>query len=258
MEDVIFRFEQLCELKYSGSTPKNYASLVSKFLDYCKTEAPTKEDVLNYNIHLREKSYSQRNTSLSAIKAFFVLYLETPLKGIANIRPPRQKKKPVVYDCDVLADKIDNIENIKHKALLALPLCCWLRKSELLNLRISDINGSLRQIHVKQSKGCKDRVIPVSQKVLDILRKYYKDYRPKEFLFNGQNGGRYSPTSVDKITKKYLYPEMRFHSIRASGATYALSNGTDIKTVSEILGHEKIQTTEHYIPILYENIRTAI
>lgn len=258
MEDIIFRFQELCELKYSGSTPKNYASLVSKFLNHAKTTTPTKEDVLNYNIHIRHKSFSFRNTSLSAIKAFFSLYLQTPLEGIANIRPPKEKKKPVVYDCNEMAERIQSIPNIKHKAILALALCCWLRKSELLNLRIKDVNGSLRQIHIHRSKGCKDRVIPISGNVLEILRDYYKLHKPSEYLFEGQNGGKYSPTSVDKITKHYLYPNMRFHQIRASGATFALSNGTDLKTVSEILGHSKIQTTEHYIPILYQNIKTAI
>lgn len=258
MKDIIFRFEELCELKYSGSTPKNYASLVGKFLVWLGNTNPTKEDVLNYNIHIRYKSFSFRNTSLSAIKAFFLLYLQTPLEGIANIRPPKEKKKPVVYDCLDMAERIRSIHNSKHKAILALALCCWLRKSELLNLRIKDINGSLRQVHIHNSKGCKDRVVPVSENVLQILREYFKEYRPTEYIFNGQNGLKYSPTSVDKITKRYLYPKMRFHSIRASGATFAVANGTDIKTVSKILGHSKIQTTEHYIPILYENIKTAI
>lgn len=258
MKDTIYYFEQLCELKYSGLTPKNYASLVGRFLEFCKTNNPTKEDVLKYNLHVRSKSYSFRNTSLSAIKAFFKLYLETPLKGVANIRPPKQHKLPVVYDCEKMAAKIDAIPNIKHKAILALALCCWLRKSELLNLKIQDVNGSLRQIHIKNSKGCKDRVIPITKNVLNILREYYKAHKPKQYLFEGQNGGKYSPTSVDKITKKHLYKDMRFHQIRASGATYALSNGTDIKTVSALLGHNKIQTTEYYIPVLYQSVKTAI
>ena len=257
---VLHKFRQLLEVKYSGTTPVNYLYHVSLFLEYSGNvpQRVNNEDILNYNISIRDKSNSYRNVAINAIRAYFKLYLRKNLKGFASIRPPKEKKKPKVYDCIEMASKIDEIKNTKHKAILALPLCCWLRKGELLNLKISDINGSLRQIHIKQSKGCKDRIVPVSKKTLDILRDYFKEYRPKEYLFEGQNGGKYSPTSVDKVTKKYLYPDMRFHAIRASGATYAVANGTDIKTVSELLGHSKIQTTEHYIPILYDSVRTAI
>lgn len=258
MKDVIFEFQKRCELKYSGTTPKNYASLVRKFTSFIGSFDVNKDDVLKYNLHIRNKSYSFRNTSLSAIKAYFKLYLDRPLKGIANIRPPKQKKLPVVYDCEVMALKIDSIPNSKHKAILAIALCCWLRKGELLNLKVEDINGSLKILHIKQSKGCKDRVVPITENTLNILREHYKEHKPEEYLFEGQFGGKYSPTSVDKITKKYLFPKMRFHAIRASGATFALANGTDLKTVSELLGHSKIQTTEHYIPILYKTVKQAI
>lgn len=258
MKDILTNFEELCEVKYSGSTPKNYTSQVKKFLEFIGTENATAADVVRYNVHIRKKSFSYRNVVLNAIKAYFSLCLNTELKGIANIRPPKQHKKPIVYDCEIMSEKIGKINNLKHKAILSITLCCWLRKGELLNLKISDINGSLRTIHIKQSKGCKDRVLPVSRNTLKTLREYYQEYRPKEYLFEGQNGGRYSPASCDKICKKYLFNEMRFHAIRASGATYALANATDLKTVSFLLGHSKIQTTEHYIPVLYQNVRQAI
>lgn len=258
MEDILFEFEKKCEVKFSGSTPKNYTSHVSKFLYFIGKSDVDSQDVFKYNIHIRKLSFSYRNVALNAIKAYFLLILNMEVEGVANIRPPKQSKKPIVYDCDEMALKIDHIKNLKHKAILAITLCCWLRKSELINLKVSDINGSLRIIHIKQSKGCKDRIIPISAKTLEILRNYYKKYRPKEYLFEGVNGGKYGKTSVDKITKKHLFPTMRYHSIRASGATYALTNGTDLKTVSEILGHSKIQTTQHYIPILYKNIKQAI
>jgi integrase len=196
--------------------------------------------------------------AINAIKSYFKLYLRKQVKGFSSIRPPKEYKKPKVYDCYILSEKIQNIENKKHKAILALSLCCWLRKSELLNIKISDINGSLMTLKINQSKGCKDRVVIISENTINILREYHKEYKPKEYLFEGLNGGKYSSTSVDKITKKYLYKDMRFHSLRASGATFALSNGTDLKTVSKILGHKHIQTTEYYIPILYKTIKQAI
>lgn len=258
MKDVLFEFEKRCEVKFSGSTPENYTLHVSNFLKHIGKSNVDSKDVFRYNVHIREYSFSYRNIALNAIKAYFLLMLNKKVEGVANIRPPKQNKKPKVYDCTVMAIKIDCIKNSKHRSMLAIALCCWLRKSELLNLKISDINGSLRMVHIKNSKGCKDRIIPITENTLNILRAYYKEHKPKEYLFEGQNGGKYSATSVDKITKKYLFPEMRFHGIRASGATYALSNGTDLKTVSELLGHSKIQTTEYYIPILYQNVKQAI
>lgn len=257
---VLEKTQQLLELKYSGTTPKNYLHHIERFLRAAGNvpDRVTNKDVQKYNLSIRHQSNSYRNVAINAIRAYFSLYLRRRLKGFASIRPRKEIKKPVVYDCEVLAAKINAIPNTKHKAILAIALCCWLRKSEVLNIKIEDINGSLRMLHVKQSKGCKDRVIPVTGNTLNILRSYFKEYRPKEYLFQGQNGGRYSATSVDNITKKYLYATMRFHQIRASGATFAVNNGTDIKTVSELLGHSHIKTTQHYIPVLYNTVKHAI
>ena len=155
-----------------------------------------------------------------------------------------------MYDCELMALKIKAITNLKHKALLTVVLCCWLRKGELQNLKVQDIDGDLKQLHIKQSKGCKDRVLPISDNTLNTLREYYKIYRPKHYLFEGATLNKYSATSCDKLVKKYLDPTMRFHAIRASAATYALASGTDLKTISEMLGHSKLETTKHYIPKL--------
>ena len=256
---VLKDFKHLLELKYSGNTPANYLLHVQKFLEH-SNNVPlrvTNEDILNYNIAIKDKSYSYRNVAINAIKAYFKLYLRKRVKNFSTIRPPTRHLKPKVYDCELMAIKINAISNLKHKAILSVVLCCWLRKGELQNLKIQDINGPLQQLHIKQSKGCKDRVLPISENTLNTLREYYKAYRPKEYLFQGTTGGKYSATSCDKIVKKYLDVTMRFHAIRASAATYALAEGTDLKTVSEMLGHSKIETTKHYIPKLIK-VRQAI
>jgi integrase/recombinase XerD len=249
---VLKDFKHLLDLKYSGRTPANYLHHVGLFLDHCKN-VPTRvnnEDVLDYNISIKDKGHSYKNVAINAIKAYFRLYLRKKINNFSTIRPPQRHLKPKVYDCKLMALKINAIPNYKHKAILALTLCCWLRKGELQNLKITDINGKLQQLHIKQSKGCKDRVLPISDNTLNLLRLYYLEYRPKEYLFEGINGKKYSASSLDKIVKKYLNPNMRFHAIRASAATYALVEGTDLKTVSEMLGHSRIETTKHYIPQL--------
>lgn len=249
---VLKDFKHLLELKYSGRTPANYLHHVSMFLDHSKN-VPTRvnnEDVLDYNIFIKDKGHSYRNVAINAIKAYFRLYLRKKIKNFSTIRPPQRHLKPKVYDCNLMALKINSINNKKHKAILTLTLCCWLRKGEVQNVKVKDINGNLQQLHIKQSKGCKDRVLPISENTLNILRIYYQEYKPREYLFEGVTGKKYSASSLDKIVKKYLNPKMRFHAIRASAATFALAEGTDLKTVSEMLGHSRIETTKHYIPQL--------
>jgi site-specific recombinase XerD len=101
-------------------------------------------------------------------------------------------------------------------------------------------------IHIKNAKGRKDRVVPLSQKVLELLREYFKQYRPKEYLFNGQNSLKYSSSSCNQIVKKYLGEKYHIHQLRHSCATNLLENGTDLKIIQKILGHSNVKTTEIY------------
>lgn len=256
--EVLENFQQLLELEYTGTTPENYVGYVSDFLDFSSNvpDRVTNNDVLSYNIYLCNFSYSYRNCALSAIKAYFRLYLKRKIKGLSFKRPKKQFKQPKVIDAYALSDKIKSIENKKHKAILALGLSGWLRRSEVINLKITDIDSDRMRIKINQSKGAKDREVELSESTLKILRDYVREYRPTEYLFNGQKKAKYSGTSINNISHKFL--GCRFHCLRASGSTFALANGTDIKTISEILGHSKIQTTRHYIPTLYQNIKQAI
>ena len=101
-------------------------------------------------------------------------------------------------------------------------------------------------IHIKNGKGRKDRIVPLSLKVLELLRKYYKKYKPKQFLFNGQNSEHYSIGSCQKIYKKYIDNKTSIHILRHSCATALLENGTDVRIIQKILGHSNVKTTEIY------------
>lgn len=249
---VLQKVKHLLELKYSGTTPSNYLHHINLFLDFCK-KAPdrvTNEDILNYNISIRNKSNSYRNVAINAIKAYFALYLRRKVKGFSSIRPPRELKKPKVYDVLMLKSKIDAIDNLKHQAILLLGVSSWLRKSEVINLKLKDIDSDRMVIRVQNSKGSKTREVKLSNNTLRVLIAYYRKFKPVEYLFNGQKVIRYN--SVNAVCKNHL--GIRFHALRASGATYALNNGTDIKTVSEMLGHSKIETTKFYIPVLLDSV----
>lgn len=251
---VLNEFQQLLEVKYTGRTPENYTYHVRNFLDHVKNVPlrVTSDDVLSYNIHIRNKSNSFRNVAINAIKAYFKLYLKRRLKGFASIRPKKERTIAKVLDAEVLAIKINAIQNLKHRAILLLGLSSWLRRSEVVNLKITDIHSDRMRIFVSQSKGAVDREVKLSANTLKCLRAYFKAYRPRVYLFNGQNALQYSGSSINLLAQRYL--GTNFHTLRASGATYALQNGTDLKTVSEMLGHKSIETTKFYLPTLLEAV----
>lgn len=250
--EVLKKVKHLLEVKYSGRTPENYLHHINLFLSHAKNvpNRVSNEDILNYNISIRNKSNSYRNVAINAIKAYFNLYLRKKIKKFSSIRPPKAHKKPIVYDAEMLASKIDNISNLKHRLILRLGISCWLRQSEVKNLKIKNIDSQRMIIKINNAKGNKNREVSLNQKTLDLLRLYWLDFKPNTYLFNGQKSIQYN--SINAVCQKQL--GFRFHRLRASGATYALHQGTDIKTVSEMLGHSKIETTKHYIPTLLDNI----
>lgn len=129
-----------------------------------------------------------------------------------------------------------------------------LRISELINLRVKDIDSDRMQIRISQAKGKKDRYTLLSNKTLLILRKYFTEYKPKEWLFEGESSGQYSTTSVEKILKKALIAtgikkRITVHSLRHSFATHLLESGTDLRYIQNLLGHSSSKTTEIYTHI---------
>ena len=250
--EVLKKTKQLLELKYSGATPKNYLHHISLFLSHAKNvpNRVNNEDILDYNLFIRHHSNSYRNVAINAIKAYFKLYLRKEVKEFSSIRPPKEFKQPKVYDAKTVILKINNIENTKHRLILILGLSSWLRQSEVKNLKINDIDSERMIINIYNSKGSKDREVRLSKNTLELLKDYRKQYNPKEYLFNGQNKPQYE--SINQVCKNHL--GFRFHSLRASGSTYAVRNGTDIKTVSEMLGHKSIETTKFYIPSILDKV----
>jgi site-specific recombinase XerD len=144
---------------------------------------------------------------------------------------------------------------LKHKTILSLIYSAVLRISEALTLKPKDIDSKRMLIHVKNAKGKKDRYTLLSDKILLLLRAYYSIYRPKEFLFEGQNGGQYSSRSAQAVLKEAvkkagILKQVSLHTLRHSFATHLLQNGYDIRTVQELLGHKDVRTTMIYTHVL--------
>lgn len=135
--------------------------------------------------------------------------------------------------------------------MLSLIYSAGLRRSELLNLKIKDIDSKRMLININAAKGMKDRIAPLSETVLNLLRAYYTEYTPKEYLFEGQKGEKYSERSLALVLKKGAHlagiqKNINLHMLRHSYATHLLENGTDLRYIQELLGHKSSKTTEIY------------
>jgi site-specific recombinase XerD len=238
------------ELKnYSFNSIKNYTKQVELFLT-TQSEFFTEPSKINEqtikNYLLQFKTRNSMCHAISALKLFYKLTVKQPLK-FKHIEYPRSEKKlPKVIDKEFLLKKISEIENKKHKAIIALAFSTGMRVSEVINLKIKDFDLERSIIHIKNAKGRKDRIVPLSQNLRLILRAYYLEFKPKEFLFNGQGSLQYSPRSCNEIVKKYLGGDFHFHTLRHSSFTALLESGIDLRIIQKLAGHSSSKTTEIY------------
>jgi len=241
--------EDLKIKNYASNTIENYCSQIKMFLEHFSSVATKPSEISEKQIKewlLLAKSINGRKHRISAVKLFYKLTGRQPLK-FKHIEYPRQEKKlPQIIEKQFLLNQISKIENKKHKAIIALAYSTGMRVSEVCNLLISDIDSKRMIITIRQSKGRKDRIVPLSVKTLGILREYFKQYKPNEYLFNGQTSLKYSHRSCNEIVKKYLGQDYHFHQLRHSNATALLESGTDIRIIQKHLGHRSSKTTEIY------------
>lgn len=244
---------------YSEQTIRSYSFCVGNFFAYFKKDAyhisirEAKAYIENYNY----SSVSQQNQIISSIKLLYKEVLGRKLRDLKISRPKKEKKLPKVIDSECLKETILGVKNLKHKAILMIGYSCALRVSEVINLKIEDVDSKRMLINIRNAKGRKDRIVVLSETMLETLREYYKEYKPKEYLFNGQSKMQYSTTSCNKIVKKYLGERFHYHMLRHSSATTMFENGTDISVIQKILGHEDIKTSLIYTHISKNKLRGA-
>jgi site-specific recombinase XerD len=175
-------------------------------------------------------------------------------------RPRKDKKLPVILSKEEVAKILSSIDNLKHKAILMLTYSAGLRVGEVVKLKLEDIDSKRMLIHIKGSKGRKDRYTMLSETALDILRKYWREYKPGKWLFEGARAGRYLSTrTVEKILehaceKANIRKDVSVHTLRHSFATHLLEGGTDLRYIQEILGHKDSKTTEIYTHVSTKSI----
>jgi site-specific recombinase XerD len=259
--DIILKiyFEKLKYFNYSERTIEIYVHYVSKFLESVDKyyQHLVSSDFQNYLNDYKFSSISQQNQIINAIKFLYEKVLNKKYQKISFERPRKEYHLPRVIEKTTLLQKIELIQNLKHRAILSIAFSIGLRVSEVCNLKISDIDSKRMLITIQNGKGKKDRIVPLTEKLLNILRHYYKEYQPKELLFEGQFGGKYSPRSCEQIIKKYIDKSSGFHMLRHSCFTSMIESGTDIRIIQKIAGHKSVKTTQIYTHISNECMRNA-
>lgn len=255
--------------RYSQNTINVYTDSIRTFLRFFYDKPVSEisnEDVIVFNneyILDNRFSASFQNQVINSIKLFFSTIENTKIEAEFIHRPKRPKLLPNILSKEEVKSIISAPINLKHRTMLCLIYACGLRRSELLNLKITRVDSNRKLLIISQSKGRKDRVIPLSAKILDMLREYYSLYKPKEFLFEGQSGGQYSEKSLESVLKnaikkaKIIKP-VSLHWLRHSYATHLLEAGTDLRYIQEILGHTSSKTTEIYTHVSTKNIQNII
>jgi integrase/recombinase XerD len=253
--------------RYSDNTIKTYTDALKTFLLFYNIkpiEDITNEDIIVYNndfILKNKLSSSYQNQIVNAVKLFFRTIENKSMNEELIHRPKREKVLPNVLSKEEVRAILNALGNIKHRTMLSLIYSCGLRRSELLKLKPADIDSKRNIIIIKAAKGKKDRIVPLSEKVLTMLREYYKSYKPKTWLFEGQKENEpYDERSLSNVLKQALAKTnikkpVSLHWLRHSYATHLLEAGTDLRYIQEILGHNSSKTTEIYTHVSTHSIQ---
>lgn len=251
---------------YSQQTIKSYQSCLRTFVRYIHplhpreaTNAVVREFLL-YLVEHREFAAATVNQVMNALRFLYVELYKKPLVLGEIPRPRKVKSLPDILSREEIQRLFDAVTNLKHKALLMVTYAGGLRVSEVVQLRIEDIDGERNMIHVRGAKGRKDRYTLLGNEALKILRAYWKEYRPHGWLFEGQNGDKHlskrtaEQIFADGIAIAGIGKHVTFHSLRHSFATHLLEAGVDLRYIQELLGHSSSKTTEIYTHVSQKHV----
>lgn len=248
---------------YAENSIENYVYQVESFLKYFDNKFADPSRINEQSIKEWIKLGGTTNSvkhRISALKLFYIHTVRQPLK-FKHIEYPRSEKKlPIVLSVDEIQRMFDVCENKKHKVILALLYSCSLRVSELINLKWEHIDRSRMIINIIQAKGKKDRQVPLSEKLIEILKDYYLEYKSATFVLNGQFSLQYSERSVGEVVKQLAEKagiknkRVYTHLMRHTSATHLVESGTDINLIQRLLGHANVKTTAIYTHISHNLI----
>lgn len=258
--------QKLSLKKYSKHTIKTYTSCFERFINhYSEMELMeiNETDIRSYLQSVISKGYSNSymNQMVNAIKFYYEIVMEMPNRFYSIERPAKVKQLPKVISMEEVKNMISCTSNIKHKCIISLLYSSGLRRAELIDLKLIDIDSKRMVINVRNGKGNKDRITILSKNLLLNLRIYFKEYRPKVYLFEGVKENQYSAESVLKIVNRAgkragIQKKVSPHMLRHSFATHLLENGTDLRYIQVLMGHSSTRTTEIYTRVAINNIKS--
>lgn len=250
----------------SSVTIKSYVSIIAQIAYYYRTPADLLtidqiRDFILLNINEKQRSKSWMNMTISAVKILFCEVLKREWNRLDLPRPGVANKVPVILSKDEVQRIINSKTNVKHRAILVLTYSGGLRLGEVSTLKIADIDSSRMLIHVKKAKGDKERYTILSSTALDLLRIYYRLYKPKEWLFEGRiPHSALSKRTVQVIFKQALKKskvrkDVGIHSLRHSFATHLLEQGVALPIIQQMMGHKSLRTTSGYLHVQQNSIQ---
>lgn len=259
----------MMQQRYSKNTIKNYVSQLRVFFQYRAARPYTEisvDDVTDYNnevIIKQNLSTSYQRTLVGAIKLFYQNQVNCRMDLDRLQRPFKENRLPQVLSKEEVEKLLRETANIKHKALLSITYACGLRRGEVLNLKLSDLDKDRKLIRIVQAKGRKDRYVPFGSRLRDLLLDYYKLYKPKEYLFEGIYGGQYNERSFAQVlsqaaARSRMRKDITLHTLRHSFATHLLESGTDIRYIQELLGHNSPKTTMIYTHVSNKHLSKIV
>jgi len=281
MQNILQTVTQDLQLAgYRPKTVESYSYHVKKFLEYFNKDPKiiTEDEIKQYFLFLKYKkklSGSASAQAISGIKFMFQKTLDLDFKVFGIVKNPRGKKLPVILTREQVRDVLKRIRVLRHKACLTLIYSCGLRLHEATSIAPADIDSKRMVVHIKDGKGRKDRVVPLPQYTLQILREHYKTHRNHKFIFPAPGRGGYREnqsqrplpdSSIQTVLKKALresaiIKNVSVHNLRHSYATHLLEAGIDIRIIQKYLGHTSIQSTmiyTHLTPIISENVQQKV
>ena len=242
--------------RYANNTIRIYVQYFEQFINYYnerEIDFLNENDIRGYLSVLARKgmSNSTLNQTVNAIKFYYEQVLNMPNRFYEIERPNKEKKLPQVLSKEEVLAMIHHASNIKHKCIISLLYSAGLRRSELINLKIKDIDSRRMTLRIDDAKGGKDRFTLLAHSVLKDLRLYFTKWRPREYLFESPDGGQYSGTSIRNVVsnsarKAGIQKKVTPHMLRHSFATHLLEEGNDLRTIQVLLGHNSLKTTEIY------------
>lgn len=250
-------YVELLDLRrYSLNTARSYTYLFARFVYAHRDRTLTELNEVDIKTYVHKlvkagKSASYQNQVINAIKFYYEQVLDMPQRFYEIHRPMKAERLPKVLSQEEVTRLLNATTNLKHKAILTVLYSCGLRMSELLNLEIRDILSDEMQVLVREGKGRKDRRTVLARPTLELLRKYFRAYRPMKYLFEGGEGEPYSRRSVGNVLQQAMVrarinKPASPHTLRHSFATHCVEQGVDLRLIQVLLGHRSPKTTEIY------------